>query len=115
VRDDGVDLPGDRPDRADPFRQSFGLHHTPLTVSWPFTDERMRSAPAAPTVTLPGPSTDRRRTARRRAYSRVSLEQPRSRASGGSLGEVPSTTETSLRRTPLYERHVAAGARIVPY
>ena len=26
-----------------------------------------------------------------------------------------SSTETSLRRTPLYERHVAAGARLVPY
>ncbi len=28
---------------------------------------------------------------------------------------MPSTTETSLRRTPLYARHVSAGARLVPY
>ena len=28
---------------------------------------------------------------------------------------MPPTTETSLRRTPLYARHVSAGARLVPY
>ena len=26
-----------------------------------------------------------------------------------------STAETSLRRTPLYERHAAAGAKLVPF
>jgi aminomethyltransferase len=28
---------------------------------------------------------------------------------------VPSTAETALRRTPLYERHAAAGAKLVPF
>ena len=28
---------------------------------------------------------------------------------------MPSTAETALRRTPLYERHAAAGAKIVPF
>src|SRR5205823_12645068 len=28
---------------------------------------------------------------------------------------MPSTTETSLRRTPLYERHAAASAKLVPF
>ena len=32
-----------------------------------------------------------------------------------SLTEMSSTVETTLRRTPLYDRHVAAGARLVPF
>src|SRR5215212_10726699 len=33
----------------------------------------------------------------------------------GTVGRVPAAQPTALRRTPLHDRHVAAGARLVPF